>query len=65
MFRDLAKRHAIAAADLAAKAEDMLAGDSINRYVLADVLTLAGVHAQVSLACSAVAPPARLMGGAA
>lgn len=54
MFRDLAKRHAAAASDYLTEAGHLIPGDARD-----ELLQLADVAAQVSLACSHIAPPAR------
>lgn len=55
-FRDLAKHHARAAAELATDADEELALRGVLPEALVD---LAQTHALAALACSAVAPVAR------
>lgn len=51
MFRDLAKRHAAEASDYLNEAVHLIPGDARD-----ELLALADVSAQVSLACSSIAP---------
>lgn len=54
MFRELAKRHAAAASDYLLASED-----AETPHAREELLTLADIAANVSIACSHIAPPAR------
>lgn len=54
-FRDLAKRHALRASELADQAADLAANEG-RAHHLDRGMDMAALHASVSLACSAVAP---------
>lgn len=54
MLRELAKRHAAAASDYL-----LAADDADTPHDREELLTLADIAANVSLACSHIAPPAR------